>query len=333
MTFPFPLLIADIGGTNARFAYQPQRGAPLLQGFHFKTNDYPGLEAVLPLFINEFRAKPRSMIACVAGPIEGRKVTMTNADWTIDGHCLTLNGWFEQGLLLNDFEAQALALPALRPEWTLPIGESGPPGHGVQLVMGLGTGFGVAALTEFEARHLAIASEAGHMDFGPIGADESALWPCLDSDDLGRITVETVLSGPGLARFHRARCKASHGQLPPAIEEAELVARARANPEGEEATTMRAIWALVARFSSDLALAFLAEGGVTFSGGVLPRLVPFLDRRGFRARFENKAPYSEILRKIRTRLILAEDYVLAGMARIADTPHSYAIDYSERLWR
>ena len=79
------------------------------------------------------------------------------------------------------------------------------PKPGAQLIMGLGTGLGVAALFEIESRHFALASEAGHMDFGPLGAEETALWPHLDTGSLGRISAETILCGPGLMRLHRAR--------------------------------------------------------------------------------------------------------------------------------
>ena len=85
--------------------------------------------------------------------------------------------------------------------------------------------------------------------------------------------------------------------------------------------------------AGDLALAFLAKGGVTFSGGILPRIVEFCDPEKFRAAFENKAPYGEMMRAIGTRLIISEDAVLSGMAAIAAAPRNYAIDYANRAWR
>ncbi|MGH6796332.1 MAG: glucokinase, partial [Methylocella sp.] len=112
-----------------------------------------------------------------------------------------------------------------------------------------------------------------------------------------------------------------------------LIERAHAQPGGAEAATLRLCWALTARFAGDLALAFLAKGGVTFAGGILPRIVEFCDGQKFRAAFEDKAPYGEMMRAIGTRLIVSEDAVLAGMAAIASAPRNYAIDYANRAWR
>jgi glucokinase len=90
---------------------------------------------------------------------------------------------------------------------------------------------------------------------------------------------------------------------------------------------------LTARFAGDLVLAYLAKGGVTLAGGILPRIVEFCDPAAFRAAFKNKAPYGERLRGIGTRLIDAENTVFAGMAAIAARPQDFAIDYAFRLWR
>jgi glucokinase len=335
MKFPFPVLICDIGGTNARFALVPAPGAPLEAGPHLKTKDFPGLEDALAAVFEGFAVRPRSLIACAAGPVSGRTVKMTNADWTIDGAAVAAKAGLDQGLLLNDFAAQAFSLPVLELGrelgWVRPIGAFAEK-PGTQLILGLGTGLGVAALLEIESRHFALASEAGHMGFGPLGNEESALWPHLDTSPLGRISAETILSGPGLMRLHRARCVAA-GVAAAESSEIALIERAHAEPGGEEAATLRLCWALAARFAGDLALAFLATGGVTFAGGILPRIVKFCDEQRFRAAFENKAPYGEMMRAIGTRLIVSEDAVLAGMAAIANAPQHYAIDYENVAWR
>lgn len=330
--FPFPVLLADIGGTNVRFAVAESSASPLQLGPHLKTGEYENLEAAVDAAACRLDFKPRSLIACAAGPVEGRKVKLTNAAWSIDGAAVAHATGLDQGLLLNDFEAQALSLPALQPAWVKPIGEEFHRKPGLQLILGLGTGLGAAALVEIDGRHFALASEAGHMDLGPVGDEEQAIWRHLDNGAHGRISVETVLSGSGLARLHRARC-AALGLPPPDLNEVALIEAAHAQPDGEEAQTVRFLWGLVARFSGDLSLALLAKGGVTFSGGVLPHMVDFLDTCAFRARFEDKAPFAAMMREIGARLILADDTVLAGMAAIAASPEAYAIDYAARAWR
>jgi glucokinase len=329
--FPFPVLVCDIGGTNARFAFVPSCGATPEPGPHLKTGNFPGLEEALAAALAELGRKPRSLIACAAGPVRGRAVKLTNANWTIDGADVAAMAGLDQGLLLNDFEAQAFSLPGLKPAWVQPIGSFAPK-PGPQLILGLGTGLGVAALLQIESRHFVLASEAGHMNFGPLGDEETALWPHIDTGSLGRVSAETVLSGPGLMRLHRARCMAV-GETAAETSEIVLIERAHAQPCGAEAATLRLCWALTARFAGDLALAFLANGGVTFAGGILPRIVEFCDLEKFRAAFENKAPYGELLRSTGTRLIISEDAVLSGMAAIANAPRNYAIDYANRAWR
>lgn len=332
LNFPFPVVLCDIGGTNARFALKMTPQSPLLPGLPRKTSSHASFAAALAAAFDGFGLKPRSVIACAAGRISGRSVKLTNAAWSIDGSEIAAELGLEQGLLLNDFEAQALALPALEPGWTTPIGPPLEPQRGVKLVIGIGTGLGAAALVDVEGRSLALASEAGHVDFAPVGSVEWAIWPHIDISTHGRVSAETILSGQGLARLHQARCTAA-GAAPPTLDEVALVEQALSQPDGAEAATLRLIWTLTARYAGDFALDLLATGGVTFSGGILPRLTAFLDPTAFRARFEDKAPFVEMMRNIPTRLIIASDVVLPGMAAIAARPREYIIDYGARAWR
>jgi glucokinase len=332
LEFPFPVLLCDTGGTNARFSLVLAKGARPEPGPALKTWNFPAFEDALGSAVASLNAKPRSLIVCAAGPVDRRGVRMTNAAWTIDGAEIAVKAGLDQGLLLNDFEAQALSLPFIEPAWTKPIGPTVPSMPGVQLILGLGTGLGVAALLKVAGRFFALSSEAGHMDFGPLGEEENAIWPHLDTGSLGRVGAETVLSGPGLLRLHLARC-AAQGVATAITSDIALVEAALGSPGGEEAATLRLCWVLAARFAGDLALAYLAKGGVTLAGGILPRIVEFCDPVAFRTAFENKAPYSELLRGIGTRLIDAGNTVFAGMAAIAAAPQDFAIDYAFRLWR
>ncbi len=331
MEFPFPVLVGDIGGTNARFALISEPGGPPSQPEHRATADFPSLEAALEDSIPKLPRPPKSVIVCAAGPVRGRRVTMTNAKWTIDGSGVAKAIGLDQGLLLNDFEAQALTVPVIKNEWVRKIGDVDENNRGAQLILGPGTGLGAGALLEIDGKHFALASEAGHVDFGPVGAEEGAIWPHIPMTTHGRISAETVLSGPGLLRLHKARFSA-RGLIAPNYDDATLVERAKADRYGQEAETVRLFWRLAARFAGDMTMAFLATGGVTFSGGVLPRIIDFLDPAVFRARYEDKAPFGELLRNIGTRIIMVNDAVLYGLGAIAATPERYAIDYETRAW-
>ncbi len=328
--FPFPVLVCDTGGTNVRFALSDKPGAPLGPIIHLITDDYPGLPEAIEAAAPKLGERPRSMIVCAAGPVVGRELKLTNAPWVMDGPETARRAGLAQGLLLNDFEAQALSLPAIKTDWTRPIGPLAFGAPGPEVILGPGTGLGIAALVEANGRFTPASSEAGHIDFGPVTDEEYALWPHLERAH-GRITSESVLNGSGLARVHRARMMAL-GRPDPHLEPPEVTAAALADPKGEVADSVRLYWRIIARFAGDMAVTFVATGGVTLSGGVLPRVVDFLDDQTFRAAFEAKAPVDALARRIPTRLIIRSDAVLAGMAAIAAAPDRYGIDYALRGW-
>jgi glucokinase len=122
------------------------------------------------------------------------------------------------------------------------------------------------------------------------------------------------------------------GEPDPHVDPPAVTTAATANPNGEEATSVKLYWHIVARFAGDMAVTFVATGGVTLSGGVLPRVVSFLDETVFRQAFEAKAPVDGLAKRIPTRLVTREDAVLVGMAAIAATPDRYGIDYGSRAW-
>jgi glucokinase len=328
--FPFPVLVCDTGGTNVRFALATELGAPLSDIVHLRTGDYPGLPEAIEAAKSKLDAMPRSAIACGAGPVVGRTLKLTNAPWVMDGPETARRTDLKQGLLLNDFEAQALSLPAIPDGWARPIGALGFGAKGPEVILGPGTGLGVAALVEAEGRFTPVSSEGGHVDFGPIWPEEFAIWPHLERA-FGRVTFESVLNGAGLARVHRARMVAL-GRPDPHLEPPAVTAAALADAGGEEAASLRLFWRIVARFAGDMAVTFVATGGVTLAGGVLPRVTKFLDEAVFRQAFEDKAPVDALARRIATRLIIRDDAVLVGMAAIAASPDRYAIDYASRGW-
>ena len=327
--FPFPVLVTDIGGTNARFGFKADAAGKLDIAARLKTGDFTGLGAAINSIAGKLPRKPRSVIACGAGPVDGRRLQLTNASWLIDGPLVAQETGLEQGLLLNDFEALALALPAIPAEWTRSIGPQGA-GKGPRLILGPGTGLGIGALLEMDGRYVPVSSEACHMGYGPGDAEQEKLWPHLERV-FGRVTTESVMSGAGLARLNEARRLAA-SLAPDNADAAAVTARAVADSAGFEAETVRLYWRVVARFAGDMAIVFMATGGVTLAGGVLPRVTALLNDAEFRRCFEDKAPVDGLARRCATRLITAPDAVLAGMAAIAAMPGRYAVDYAARAW-
>ncbi len=328
LNFPYPVLVSDVGGTNARFAIVPERGDELVPLPAQKTSAHADFSSAALMALGGRQV--RSLMLSAAGPCEGRRIKLTNAAWVLEADAIVDCLKLDQGMMFNDFEAQALSLPALQPSWLAPIGPQNADAHGTRLIHGPGTGLGTAALLNVDGRYLPVASESGHMDFAPVSTDEHLYWPYIERR-LGRITAETLISGAGITRLHRARM-ASQGHPRPETSAAQIVAAALADHASFEAETIRAFWLLVGRFAGDMAITFVATGGVTLAGGILPRIFEFCDAKTFRAAFEDKAPYRAIMERIPVQLLIKPDTVLAGLARIAAHPRDYALNEVERMF-
>jgi glucokinase len=328
--FPFPLVVADVGGTNARFQMHPAPDAPPGRVHRRETAGHDSFVAAIRSV--DWPEPPRSLIVCAAGPLAGKTIALTNARWSFDGDAIAAALGLEQGLLLNDFEALALAAPVLPPEWSRPVGpQPAADPAGVRLVVGAGTGLGVGWVAPVAGRWRAFPSEGGHTDLAPVGAQEEAIWRCVERVE-GRVTPEALLSGPGLPRLHRAR-EAAAGRPAPPISTIELTARAEAEPDGPQADTLRHAWRLLGRVVGDYALTCLPKGGVLLAGGVLPKIAGFLDEAQVRAAFDAKPPVAAALRDAPIRLLIHDDAALAGMAALARRPDDYDVDWLARLWR
>ncbi len=323
---PHPLLVADIGGTNCRVAIVDAPGDAPHVIRRLSTKDEPSCEAALVQAIGDAGSKPRSAVLAVAGLVTGRQAELTNAGWTFDGSSLMAALGVEQGLLLNDFEALACCLPLLGPHDLRAIGQ-GVAGGGARLVLGPGTGFGAAALVGREGRHALVPTEAGHMELGPVTADELALWPFIARVD-GRITVESVLSGQGLARLDAALRQLA-GEAAACSDGAMVYVRAEAG-DGVALAAIRLFGRLLARVAGDLALAYKATGGVFIAGGIAPKLLPHFDVVEMGEAFSHKPPMEALMRDLPLWIITGSDPAERGLAKVALDPAAFGLD--TRLW-
>ena len=321
---PFPVLVADIGGTNARFALKPAAGAPLSAPVRLGTAGFATPEAAVEtaLAAGGF-ARPRSLLIGAAGPVKDRAVHLTNANWTLDGPRLIRALGLDQGLLFNDFETLALALPALGAGDLATIG-AGRGDGGTRLAIGPGTGLGVGALAPAGAAWLPLSSEGGHIGLAPRGRDERALFDRLAGAGVP-LQGEHLLAGPALGRIHAA--------LTGAAATPEAITAGAIGDEPAARATITVWLDLLARFCGDMALTFLATGGVYLAGGILPRVAGLIDPARFRARFADNSVHAALLGRLPVHLITAAEPALAGLGALADGPERYLIDYPARLWR
>lgn len=311
-------LLADIGGTNARFALARPGKSP--HGAHvLRTKDYGGPAQAIAAYLR-LKARGRLPAAgaiAVAGPILGDAATFTNAPWAFSIAELRHETGIADLAVLNDFEALAWALPAFGRDDVVKFGRGRPVKGTPQVVLGPGTGLGAACyLPEAD---LALMSEAGHMSLAPGTPREAALIEVL-RDRFGHVSAERVVSGPGLRYVYEAL--ALLDGVPPLPAEAFGVAainrRARAGEDRLAVETIKLFSALAGSFAGNLALAYSARGGVYLGAGVLPRLGPLFDRRVFRRRFTDKGRFHGWLARIPTYLLLHPQQTMVGLARYLD---------------
>jgi glucokinase len=331
----FPVLLADIGGTNARFRVleDPQTEARIFETV--AVQDFDTIEeAINGVVIAAGGARPRRAIIAAAGPIRADGMDFTNSPWEVRPEPFLKKTGIEALTLVNDFAAQALALPVLADEDLVRIGGGEVMDGRTKVVLGPGTGLGVGQLVRADGTWVPVPGEGGHVDLGPRTDWEAAIWEHLDRVD-GRVSAEQVLSGRGLVNLYRAVCKAD--DTPPLFHDpshvttAALAAHER-REEDHTTLTVQLFATCLGRVAGDMALTAYAQGGVYLAGGIPTRILPFLTEGPFRQSFEDKAPHGNLLRNIATMVIKADLPALCGLAALAREPDSYAIDLARRTW-
>jgi glucokinase len=275
----------------------------------FPNREVPDIEAAIARYVAEAQVRPRAGVLAVAAPVAGDDVTLTNCAWRFRVSELRTRLGFSQLFAINDFVAVAWALLGLGPEQVRAIGPAQPIPGGIKLACGPGTGLGVAALIPDNGGWRVLASEGGHVTFGPAGADEEPVFRRL-RDTVGAISAETVLSGPGVSRLHQAL----HADAE-ALRSEEILARAKAGDVAAGATVALFV-RLLGRFAGDIALVFRASS-VFLAGGVGEGIAPLIDAHAFRRAFEAHRPHQQLLAGIPTFVITERTPGLTGCAVFA----------------
>jgi glucokinase len=321
---PPPVLLADIGGTHVRFALSsPAASMPLLADSigTFDVADFPSLADAAAHYLADRHTRPASAVMAVAGRVEGDTARMTNHPWVVSSERIRTALRLEAVTLVNDFVAQAMAIPLLREADIAVIGPTRPtPLDGARrtfAVLGAGTGLGIAALLVRDGRWLPLATEGGHASFAPGTPEEIAILERL-SADFGRVSNERLVSGAGLVNLHRALAQLA-GADPGSMQPEDITSGAAAgDPRCERAVDV--FCAVFGAIAGDIALTFGAWDGVYLSGGLVPPLLPALRRSGFRQRFEGKGRYSPAMARVPTIAVQHPQPGLLGAAALAAAP-------------
>lgn len=300
------ILLADIGGTNSRCAIGTAGGAiERLQ--IFRNAGFAQLQPMLEAYLSTLGAarRPRRAALAIAAPVQGDEVRMMNIDWHFSRTTLQQNLGLDELLVLNDFAAIAWALPALRSENLTALGGGTPAAGRPKLVLGPGTGLGVASLVPVGDRWQVLAGEGGHVTLA-AGDDHEAELIGRARERLGHCSAERLLSGPGLTLLHQLL----HGG---AALSAEAIGERIAAGDAATGATLETFFRLLGTVAGNAALTLGALGGVYIGGGIVPRYAAQFVHSGFRERFEAKGRYRDYMRAIPAWLITAPNPALVGL--------------------
>jgi glucokinase len=309
-------LVGDVGGTNVRLGLVAlsSPAARVENVRHYASGQLPSLEAAIRSYRQETATNPRLAVIAVAGPIENGTVHFTNLAWSVSESNLVHLG-FEAARLINDFAALALATVALTQSDSQLIG---PPAKGdpakTVAVVGPGTGFGASALVRGHGGEVVMATEGGHVSFAPVDEVEMDVLRLL-ARRFGHVSVERILSGPGLCNLHAALNELE--RRPDDISDPSEITRLALTGDPSCLRTVDRFGAILGSVAGNFALSYGAEGGVYVAGGIAPAVIGLLEKSPFRERFEAKGRFRKYLSAIPTRVIMRDDAAFLGASRVA----------------
>ncbi|HXI88219.1 MAG TPA: glucokinase [Parvularculaceae bacterium] len=312
------LLVADIGGTNARFAIAERRGAgaAILAKHVAEAENYEGVADAALAFLSSWKgARPEASVFAVAAPVREDLVVFTNSPWRFSRRAVEARLASGPLRVVNDFEAMALGAVAVGPEESVVIKDGAPLEGAPIAVLGPGTGLGMGLVMTFAGEIHAIATQGGHAAFAPISDREIEVLRFLLREQ-EFVSNELLLSGRGLVNIHRALAAIDGAPLdalrPEEITEAAL---AGDNSRAREAAEM--FCAILGTFAGDAALMAGARGGVILAGGILPKIEEILRGGPFAARFSERGPMADYMDAIPVRLLVTDEAPLIGAALLA----------------
>jgi glucokinase len=320
--FDSPRLLADIGGTYARFALETGPG-DFTQMTSLRCADHTDFHAAVSAYLQGLnwpdgnQQQIAHAAVAIANPVEGDRVRMTNYHWQFSIDEMRQRLGLDTLVVVNDFTALAMALPRLAEADVRQVGGGQARRPSVIGLLGAGTGLGVSGLIPAGEGWIALGTEGGHVNFGPRDPREMDLlqyaWKTLD-----HVSYERLISGPGLELIyrglaHRNGAVAAEPLLAPAITQ-------RALEDGDALCleTLEVFCGLLGTAAANLAVTLGSLGGIYIGGGIVPRLGEYFDRSPFRERFEDKGRFRDYVSAIPTFVITAENATFKGASAILE---------------
>lgn len=312
-------LLADVGGTNARFALADMATGTVQESRSLFVAEHPTFNAALEAYLAQIAAaddwKPRPDGGClaVACPTDREVITFTNSDWVIDRVDAARLLGLQNLHLVNDFESIGYAVSALSEcDWQQIGKGDAVPGRPLG-VIGAGTGLGVCTVVPGERGPIVLPGEGGHVDFSPVGEEEVEIQRVL-LQRYRRVSAERLLSGAGLQNIYWALAELRGGEQR-APSPADITAAATAGSEPLARGALSVFCRVLGGVAGNLALTLGARGGIYIAGGIAPRILDFLAASDFRERFLAKGRFRDYLGDIPTRVVTLENPGLVGALR------------------
>ncbi|HEU0201022.1 MAG TPA: glucokinase [Burkholderiaceae bacterium] len=311
-----PRLLADIGGSYARFALE-RDGGVLTDAKALPCADYPDFLSALRAYLELVGAHEiRHGAIAIANPVEGDVVRMTNYPWQFSIEATRQAIGFDTLLVVNDFTALAMGLPNLTPQQYRQVGGGKARERSVIGLVGAGTGLGVSGLIPVEDGWVSLASEGGHVGFAPQTAREVFIleyaWR-----QYPHVSEERLVSAAGIELIYRALSGRQEKQPEP-LKAPEITHRGLTGECAVCAEALEVFCEMLGTAAANVAVTLGAFGGVYIGGGIVPRLGDYFDKSGFRARFEAKGRLSKYVANIPTFVITADTPTFAGTSAILD---------------
>ena len=321
------ILAGDVGGTKTSLALFRREAGGLLRVrmTTYRNREHAGFDTILRDFLGGGGTVERACIG-VAGPVESGRCRLTNLDWEVDEASLRRTLSVREAYLINDLQATASSLPFLKESDRAVIQEGAADPQGNMAVLAAGTGLGEGFLVGSGAGYLPLASEGGHVDFAPRDEREMRFHAFLRAKH-GRVSVERVLSGPGLHDLYRFLREAEGMAEEPGVAaevaggepQHAIVRHGLAGGTGACAEALRIFCSLYGAEAGNLALQYLATGGVFLGGGIAPAILPALRRGQFLSAFRDKGRMGNLLSRVQVVVILDPAAPLLGAASFAAT--------------
>lgn len=305
-------LVADIGGTNARFGLVEGEGARPTRVHKYRCADFPRLEDAAEAYFQTQGIRPARAAIAVATAVTGDRVSMTNHHWAFSVAETRARLRLDQLLVLNDFTALALALPLLPREALHQVGAGAPAADTPLALLGPGTGLGVSGLIPAGDRYIPLQSEGGHVTYGAANAREGEILAVIGRR-YPHLSVERLTSGPGLVNLYQAISQLA-GAEPEELAPEQISGRAIAGECPHCAEALETFCSILGTAAGNLVLTIGARGGVYIGGGIVPKLGEYFVRSRFRAAFEYRGRFSDYLAAVPSYVIHADQPALLGAA-------------------